>query len=496
MTSKGKILKPKNTYDDRAQLENNDFAPLDIVLTDPLSTILLLSSKDFKVLIKSLHQLDKFGQKDFKNMEQLYNGHIMDSLINNNLFTHVELFVKRFSLKIASEMFFYEELKCDNKVLQEVFDVAKIYYKKSDDIFIIEYSAVIILNLMREGRFVVDLEQDKEFITKLFQYISDTSDPDILYNSYKVGIRLFQSLLSTGFICENIKFPFERVIGDLSNELPDIQKAALEILAQVVQCKGEAYISKFCCPVFFDELIKILENDEVLYLHALSIDVLKEIVEVEVVANEFAGGDYILRLIQHIKIDNNCRFIGCSILAGLAKHENLLELLNISKVPDILLDLLILEPTLTTKDILIGIKRLLYEPEALSKIINRNPVNALISKVISITFILFDIDLSEILKTEALHIKIRDTAAELLGVLSARSKFMCEEIQIDFPMVVSAILSQPYTTYPTDYLLNLLVILNNLAKYHALKAGIVNERFAQSLVYAISVSIFTNCYIQ
>lgn len=389
MASKGKILNPRTTYGDRAKLENNGFTPLDLVITDPLSTILLLSSRDFKILIKSLHQLDNFGQRDFKNIEQLYIGQIMESLLKNDLFTHSELFVKRFSLKIASEIFFYEELKYDNQVLEEVFDIAKTYYKKSDDTFIIEYSAVIILNLMREGRFVVDLEQDNEFITKLFKYISESSDPDILYNSYKVGIRLFQSLLSTGFICENIKFPFERVIGDLSNEFPDIQKAALEILAQVVQCKGEAYTSKLCCSVFFDELIKILENDEVLYIHALAIDVLKEIVEIEVVANEFANGDFILRLIQHIKRDNNCRFIGCSILAVLAKHQNLLELLNISKVPEILLDLLLLDPTLATKDILIGLKRLLYDPEALSKIINRNPVNALMSKGFIISISIF-----------------------------------------------------------------------------------------------------------
>lgn len=68
---------------------------------------------------------------------------------------------------------------------------------------------------------------------------------------------------------------------------------------------------------------------------------------------------------------------------------------------------------------------------------------------------------------------------------------MCEEIQLDISNVVSAILSKPYATYPTDYLLNLLVILNNLAKHHALKDGIVNEKFAQSLVFAISVSMFT-----
>ncbi|KAL5277062.1 ARMC3.2 family protein [Megaselia abdita] len=472
MTSKGKILNPRISYPDRAQLENNDFAPLDVVITDPLSTILLLSSKDFKLLIKSLHQLDKFGQKDAQNMAQLYHGQVMESILKNDLFHHVELFVKRFSLKIASEMFFYEELKYDNHILQEVFDTAKHYYKKSDDLFITEYSAVILLNLMREGRFVVDLEQDSEFIAKLFKYISDTADPDILFNSYKVAIRLFQSLLSTGFICETVKFPFERVIGDLSNEFPDIQKAALEILAQVVQCKGEAYTSKLCCPVFFEELMKILENDEVVYIHALSIDVLKEIMEVEMVANEFADGDYILRLIQHIKRDNNCRFIACSILATLAKYQELLEFLNISKVPEILLDLLLFDPQMVTKDILIGLRRMLYDPEALSKVINKNPVNALL----------------KILKSETLQLKIRDTAAELLGVLSARSKWMCEEITTEISAIVWPILSKPFATYPTDYLLNLLIIMNNLAKYHVFKTSVLTDKFAQSLVFAIANS--------
>lgn len=378
-----KIIEPKNIYPDRAQLENKGFTPLDIVLNDPFSTILLLSSNDYRVLIKSLHQLDKFGEKDVRNMEQLYDGKILETILQNHLFEHAELFVKRFSLKIVSELFFYEHLKYDNQILQDVFDIAKNYYKKSDDLFIVEYSAVILLNLMREGRFVVDLEQDNEFIARLFKYISDTSDPDILYNSYKVAIRLFQSLLSTGFICESIKFPFERVLGDLSNEFPDIQKAALEILAQIVQCKGDEYTSKFCCPMFFEELMKILENDEVLYIHKLAIDVLKEIVEVEVVAKEFANGDYILRLIHHIKTDSNCRFITCSILTALSKYQDLLEILNISKVPDIFLDLLMFDPMIVTKDILIGLKRLMYDPEALTKIINRNPVPALMSKLLS-----------------------------------------------------------------------------------------------------------------
>lgn len=84
--------------------------------------------------------------------------------------------------------------------------------------------------------------------------------------------------------------------------------------------------------------------------------------------------------------------------------------------------------------------------------------------------------------------KIRDTAVELLGVLSARSKWMCEEIHKDISPIVSLILSKPYTTYPTDYLLNLLTVLNNLAKYHVLKSAIVTEKFAQSLVFAIAVS--------
>lgn len=64
---------------------------------------------------------------------------------------------------------------------------------------------------------------------------------------------------------------------------------------------------------------------------------------------------------------------------------------------------------------------------------------------------------------------------------------MCEEVEVEISSVAAGILSKPYGSYPTDYLLNILVILNNLAKYHTMKSRVCNEKFSQSLVFAIMV---------
>lgn len=88
---------------------------------------------------------------------------------------------------------------------------------------------------------------------------------------------------------------------------------------------------------------------------------------------------------------------------------------------------------------------------------------------------------------ETINIKIRSTAAELLAVLSSRNKSMCEELEVEISSFVALAFAKPYGSYPTDYLLNILTILNNLAKYHTMKTYVCNDKFAQALVYAITV---------
>lgn len=120
--------------EDRAALNRTIFNALTIEATQPETVVLLLNSAEEPVILDALHHLDRFAEKWSENYLILYNNKILDNIYRHS--RHPHLFIRRFALKILSQMFSLPEIKrqllnnleCFNIALETFQQVYRLWY--------------------------------------------------------------------------------------------------------------------------------------------------------------------------------------------------------------------------------------------------------------------------------------------------------------------------------------------------------------------------------
>lgn len=116
------LHEPKKQREDRAALNRTTFDALSLEATQPETVVLLLNSPEEPVILDALHHLDRFAEKWSENYLILYNNKILDNLCRHSRHSH--LFIRRFALKILSQMFSLPEIKRQILNNLECFNIA------------------------------------------------------------------------------------------------------------------------------------------------------------------------------------------------------------------------------------------------------------------------------------------------------------------------------------------------------------------------------------
>lgn len=105
------IYATKKDRIDRNTQSDIVFEPFSPVVNQVDTAILLLNSIEDSILLEALRHLDKYGSKRMENCQILYEKHILKLLLRHCESNH--LYIRRFAMKLLSQMFGVEQAKDD-----------------------------------------------------------------------------------------------------------------------------------------------------------------------------------------------------------------------------------------------------------------------------------------------------------------------------------------------------------------------------------------------
>lgn len=377
------IYEPQREYVDRNKLEREIFPNFTITCKDPQTALILLGSSDNEIILNAINYLDKYASKQMKNTEILKDLGIIKIILKFKLYEHNELFIKRFALKLIASIFELENKDFDEITIQEIFHITKNYYENNEDNFIIEYCSVILIEILDEPRLCVTFENDTNFIMNgIYKHLSLTKDPDILYNSYRLLLKIIRCSLSILKICNIQKLPFKRLLGDVSNQYKEIRIITLEVFSEFIECQNEFFELHFLNEIFFNEIFKVLENYEFIDSHDMIFVMFQRLVVVEKYAKYFQMKGYLHRFVSYMKNKNTLeeKLKPLGVLVEIANYSSSLDILYDLGLVDFLIEFVKDKKQEIHLNILLGINRILNHSNAFLKIIENDVTSYLIGK--------------------------------------------------------------------------------------------------------------------
>lgn len=250
------LYDPKKDRQDRAALNQTIFNSLNINIETAETVILLLKSSEDNVILEAFHHLDKFAEKSMDNYLILYQCNILECIFSHSY--HQNLFIRRYALKMLSQFFSLTEIKqllIDNL---ECFNISVDTFKKIDDVFLQEFSSVILNHLCENDQFLKAMSKNSELVLSICDRIETATDPDVLVQSLEIFLKLSKNYLK--IICSSDCIPFEAILLASINEYPKIQNASLGILIEIASCEANIKCREFFKrQEFMEQIFIILE---------------------------------------------------------------------------------------------------------------------------------------------------------------------------------------------------------------------------------------------
>lgn len=250
------LYDPKKEREDRAALIQTTFNPLNINIETPETVILLLKSSEDNVILEAFHHLDIFAEKWMENYLCLYQNNILDSIIKHCY--HQNLFIRRYAMKMLSQFFNLDKIK--EKLLNslECYNICVETFQRIDDVFLQEYSSVVLNNLCENQQFSQAMSINLELIDSICNRIEIATDPDVLVQCLEIIFKLSQNYL--GIICACRNIPLESILLAVISEYPKIQYFSLRILREIASCDENKMCRDFFKrQEFMERIFNVLE---------------------------------------------------------------------------------------------------------------------------------------------------------------------------------------------------------------------------------------------
>lgn len=243
------------------------------------SVILMLSSDEEQLILKSFYHLDKFAMKYIGNYRELYERKLLPAI-----FRHIDSphrFTRRFAMKILSSMFVVPEAKeellenyvCYDSAMRTYTEVGAVFFfgvqmwiiilfapQQVDDDLLMEYSAVILNELTENPVRMEAILGNPLFFKILFPRIPTTTDADVLHESLRLMYNILKCPEGLETLCAfQADIPFSFLLTATKSEYTKIQQCALDVLQLLCGCQSAYISSRYKDPLFYEDVFFILE---------------------------------------------------------------------------------------------------------------------------------------------------------------------------------------------------------------------------------------------
>lgn len=376
------IYSSRSTYSDRAKKENESFKEVIVPIQAIETALLLLNSQEDSVLVTVFKNLTEYARKQNENVEELKRLKLLDSLLEKKFYmTSEAVMIRRFATYLACTLIESMDMLHDLEPAKLIFILEiclEAYILEIDD-FSLEYLTVIINKCLQDPQVANEMLQKSDFLEKFFLLISNTENPDILWQSFEAIHKMLLLLNAEELQVFSTlpTFPIERVVCDITNEFVDIRTAALKIIKDlIVETSDQSVFSNVSRCVFTLQQLTQLFCDYATSDHGTeAIEALATAMRTEKMTQLFFEHNFFDRIIQNMSThlleyaaSVKCKVI--SIFAENAKYEQFLQRIYEASVTDLFLDCLLqVDPYGPAPNVIVGLNRMMKNPNAANRIL-------------------------------------------------------------------------------------------------------------------------------
>lgn len=445
------------------------FDPFTSLASQVDSVVLMLRSTENDLILRALHHLDTYASKFIGNFSILHEHGLLDALYP--LLDTDQRFIRRFVLKILSQMFAVPEAADELRLQTELYDVARRnYIEQDDDNWLVEYAADILCGMCTENggsehlarsAIAFDLQQS------MFTRMVNTRDPDILYRTLELLIRIASHPQGLRSLCDSPNFPFAFLLATTRNAYTLVQNGALECLTTLTECDSEQFTQRFADPLFLEEMFTILENFVWFDVHSATIELLRRAVRRPTMADRFQA-EGLHRYMEFLRTTLHHRLEAMSVLTEMAKHSVAREALFEERFTDLLVEYLTAGEL---PSIALGIERMALHGPAMREFLDGGSVSKLFG----------------LLANRKVPVPDKVDVAKCLCTLFTQSKDACVHGLDCNGIDLVADLLRSRQNDNAELKTWLVRMLGPLAKQRALKPRVMNYRMAKGLYYTFRV---------
>lgn len=496
----GLVYDPEKPRIDRVASTQGRFDDFYIEANVAETVILLLHTREENMLAVALHHLDQFAQALVPSRyAELHDRGILVALMP--LREHAHLNVRRFAMKMLSQMFLVPDAAVQLAEKEEFILTALRMFEEETDDFLVEYASISLNRLTENAQCLPLLVENGLLMASIFKRIADTRDPDVLLQSLVLLARLCDERDGLDSLCARSNFPFDAVVKAIDHQFKRVQTAALRVLNKSAECSNVVHVRKFENASFMDKLFEVLENEERESLHAPTLQLLRQVLKRPTIADAFCKDVSLERFCDgFVKDTVNHKLSAMGILAELAQYADARPALHDHNFSE---DLMTYLSKGIVTNIALGISRMAAHKPALDAFMNANVVPILCA-ILAGEPLPAPPGATGKAKPAAAPKKGKEVAVDTVKQLADRketalclselfrlSDDACQRgIECGIQNTIAGFLMQPGSdeSVPIELRLPLVQMLNSLARLTAQRHKVMTYTVAESLYRTLEVS--------
>ncbi|XP_017092664.2 armadillo repeat-containing protein 3 [Drosophila bipectinata] len=492
-----RVYEAKSAYPDRTKSEEKSFTELNVPIKKLDTALLLLSSEEECVLLTVFSHITDFARRQDMNVLELRAHRLLELLLEKELFiSATNTMIRRFALYLLTALLDNTEMATyEPEQAKQILELACRYFMKEADDFCIEYLTYILNVCLRDPQMAHETVDATEFLEKFKLVFVNSENPDTVFNSIEVlhKLMLVQTAEQMLEFTTQPDFPVDRIICEVTNEFPEIRKAALKALKTLLTDTGEDSVFEPLqrCFSALDQLVKAFcDNPQGTDAFDL-VDVLSTALRSEKMTKLFFEQNLFDLVVEQVRtqmdilpMDLRCSLI--AIFAETAQYEQFLARMHKAEITEMFLNCLMQNKPGPAAYVIQGLNRMSLYPEALRRIVAEYEAGA-IRKLVTI------------LLSPEMPIKTREQAADLIArlLVAAFRDTAAELKEQEVAVVLTAVLAQGLPALSIDLILALLTMIETLAQNEEYRTILgeyrsLSEQLAQLLMRSYSHSILVN----
>ena len=226
--------------------ENGNFGPVSYTTLDAETSVILLSSKEYNVLLRALGTLNQHVQKDERFLRHLLGLNMFQKLVEI-LESQEDIYLLRFTLKLMVETLKVPE--CFSTISSEsrchcVNSLLPIFLREDDD-NVLESTVAILADMMASNLWLTSCAYSPQVLRRSFVLLKTTSDPDVLRNCLQFLLRLLSSERAKSEVLSVTGFSVPTLVCLQKCKIEEVKEVALDVIRVMAAWKNDVTLALY-----------------------------------------------------------------------------------------------------------------------------------------------------------------------------------------------------------------------------------------------------------